>query len=169
MCERCMSQTVWISIGLIGLLLVLAAGPLARQLAWLRTCWQARGATPRPLAAEPGKGGEAKGSARGTRRKAPEGPPPPPAQLTTPDVVYALAMLVGILGHEVWQTATGGAIGIRWPRVVGALVVAPVVYAGVYGKLAHDGRPTLLGLAVAFQNGFFWETVFQPLQSHLGE
>src|SRR5438477_4632978 len=95
MCEHCMSQTVWISIGLIGLLLVLAAGPLARQLAWLRMCWQARGAPPRPLAAEPGKGGEAKGSARGTQRKAPESPPPPPVQLTTPDVVYAVAMLVG--------------------------------------------------------------------------
>ena len=82
------------------------------------------------------------------------------------DLSYGLAMLVGVLVKEIWDGINEtGTVSVRLPRLLGALFVSPIVYAGVYSRFIQ-GEVTLLGLAVAFQNGFFWQAVIRTAQGN---
>ena len=81
------------------------------------------------------------------------------------DLIYGVSMLVGILAKELWDAINDtGQIKIRPSRAIGALIVSPIVYAGVYSSFSQ-GQVNLLGLAIAFQNGFFWQAVFRTAQA----
>ena len=81
------------------------------------------------------------------------------------DLIYGTSMLVGILAKELWDAINDtGQIKLRPSRAIGALIVSPIVYAGVYSSFSQ-GQVTLLGLAIAFQNGFFWQAVFRTAQA----
>jgi len=85
-------------------------------------------------------------------------------KITWVDVFYAVAMLVGILAKEAWdQLNETGKVGIVWQRLIGALIISPIIYATVHSRFVQ-GELTLLGLALAFQNGFFWQAVFRTVQ-----
>jgi hypothetical protein len=85
-------------------------------------------------------------------------------KITPIDLVYGLAMLVGILAKEIWDSINETSrLSIRWGRLVAALIVSPIVYAAVYTRFTQ-GQVDLLGLAIAFQNGFFWQAVFRTAQ-----
>jgi hypothetical protein len=80
------------------------------------------------------------------------------------DIAYLLSMIMGILAKEVWDNINEtGAIDIKPSRLIAALIVSPIIYAAIYSKLIRN-QLSLLGLAVAFQNGFFWQAVFQATQ-----
>jgi hypothetical protein len=80
------------------------------------------------------------------------------------DVIYGAAMVLGILGKEVWDHVNEhGRAGLDWTRLTAALIVAPVIYASVHDRFV-PGRVSAFGLAVAFQNGFFWQAVFANWQ-----
>jgi hypothetical protein len=85
--------------------------------------------------------------------------------ITVLDVIYLLVMLVGILAKEVWDTINEeGSVKIRWPRIIMALIVSPIVYVSVYTQFTQD-ELSLPGIGIAFQNGFFWQAVFSTAQS----
>jgi len=87
-----------------------------------------------------------------------------PTAITRLDVIYAVAMIVGILAKEIWDNINEtGTVKVQLPRIIAALLVSPIVYAAVYSHLAKD-ELSLLGLAIAFQNGFFWQAVFRTAQ-----
>jgi hypothetical protein len=88
--------------------------------------------------------------------------------ITWLDVIYGAAMIAGILAKDLWDSLNEeGALRLRWEGVIGALLVSPVVYAGVYSRFVK-GELSLLGLAIAFQNGFFWQAVFNTARGAIG-
>jgi hypothetical protein len=93
--------------------------------------------------------------------------PQPPRAPRTPaakrrlrlDLAYALAMIVGMVARELWDSlATTGAIAIHLPRLIGVLIWAPIVYVAIFARLRRR-EPSVLGFALAFQLGFFWTSI----------
>jgi hypothetical protein len=84
--------------------------------------------------------------------------------ITWLDIIYALTMLMGIIAKEVWDNINEtGAISIKILDLIAALIVSPIIYTAIFTRLIRD-QLSVLGLAVAFQNGFFWQAVFQTIQ-----
>ena len=85
-----------------------------------------------------------------------------PTPLTV-ELSYLTAIVVGILAKEIWDSLNAtGAIHIAWVRLIAALVVAPIVFAAISARFQRQ-RIALADLALAFQHGFFWRTIFgQP-------
>jgi len=84
--------------------------------------------------------------------------------ITWLDVTYALVMIIGILAKEVWDNINEtGTLSIKMPRLIGALIISPIIYASVYSKFVVN-QLSLFGLAIAFQNGFFWQAFFRTAQ-----
>jgi hypothetical protein len=88
----------------------------------------------------------------------------PKVNITWIDVIYAVTMIAGIIAKEIWDSINEtGTVNVKIPRLLWALIVSPIIYAGVYSKFVKD-ELSLLGLSVAFQNGFFWQAVFRTAQ-----
>jgi len=88
----------------------------------------------------------------------------PVVNITWLDIIYLLTMIMGILAKEIWDNINEtGAISIKIPRLIAAIIVSPIIYAAIYSKLIQN-QLSLLGLAVVFQNGFFWQSVFRTIQ-----
>jgi hypothetical protein len=88
----------------------------------------------------------------------------PIVNITWLDITYLLSMIMGILAKEIWDSINEtGTISIKIPHLIAALIVSPIIYVAIYSKL-NQNQLSLLGLAVAFQNGFFWQAVFQTIQ-----
>ncbi len=84
--------------------------------------------------------------------------------ITWLDIIYAMAMIIGILAKEVWDSINEtGTISIKVPRLIAAIIISPIIYAAVYSKFVQD-ELSLPGIAMAFQNGFFWQAVFRTVQ-----
>jgi hypothetical protein len=80
------------------------------------------------------------------------------------DILYGACMLCGVLAKEFWDFINeSGYIGIKPPRLIAALIVSPIIYASIYSQFVK-GKITLLGAAIAFQNGFFWQAIFSTSQ-----
>ncbi len=91
-------------------------------------------------------------------------------KITVLQVVYGLVMVIGIAAKEVWDyNQTHGHLGFKTQDMAAALLVAPIVYTAVQPHIAplHESL-TLLGIGIAFQNGFFWQSVFANVQSGHG-
>ena len=87
-------------------------------------------------------------------------------KITLLDVIYAITMIAGILAKEIWDNINeNNKLEVKLPRIIGALIVSPIVYAAVYSQFA--GELSLLGLAIAFQNGFFWQAAFRTAQGSM--
>jgi hypothetical protein len=88
----------------------------------------------------------------------------PKVNITWIDVIYAVKMIAGIIAKEIWDSINEtGTVNVKIPRLLAALIVSPIIYAVVYSKFVKD-ELSLLGLSVAFQNGFFWQAVFRTAQ-----
>ncbi|HJQ23016.1 MAG TPA: hypothetical protein VKA60_03810 [Blastocatellia bacterium] len=136
----------------VGLALLLLATALVRAIRMRRAVKQAQatGATVKDLA---------------TGKPLEFGTKPAYVKITAVDVIYALAMLVGIAAKEIWDSLNEtGKLKLHPARLIGAILISPVIYAAVYSKFVQ-GEVTLLGLALAFQNGFFWQAVFRSVQA----
>jgi len=80
------------------------------------------------------------------------------------DFIMAAAMLCGILAKEIWDNINDtGTVGLRFARLVAAIIVAPIVYSSVKDKLDAVAGVSLNSFAVAFQQGFFWQAVFRTI------
>ena len=81
------------------------------------------------------------------------------------DLILFGAMILGILAKEVWDNINKtGQIEIALPRIVAAILISPVIYLGVSHYFNEHKRITFVTLAIAFQSGFFWQSIFAPLQ-----
>ena len=88
----------------------------------------------------------------------------PVVNITWLDITYLLTMIIGIFAKDIWDNINEtGVISIKIPRLIAALIVSPIIYAAIYSKLIQN-QLTLFGVAMAFQNGFFWQTVFGTVQ-----
>lgn len=87
-------------------------------------------------------------------------------KITKIDVIYGFCMVVGILAKELWDSLNEfQRVTVRPSRIIAALIVSPVIYAGVYSSFVQN-QVSLLGMAIAFQNGFFWQAVFRTAQGN---
>lgn len=82
--------------------------------------------------------------------------------ITVVDFVHSIAMLAGIAAKAAWDFSNKkGRFGIDIGDAATALLVAPIVYVGAAAALApHSKSVSLVGIGLAFQNGFFWQAVF---------
>ncbi len=82
--------------------------------------------------------------------------------VTITDCIYGLTMLLGIAAKAAWDFSNKhGRFGIDWGDAATALLVAPIVYVGAAASIAPLSKSvSLVGLGLAFQNGFFWQSVF---------
>jgi len=88
----------------------------------------------------------------------------PVVNITWLDIVYAVTVIIGIFAKEIWDNINEtGVISIRFPRLMAALIVSPIIYGAIYTRLIQN-QLSILGLAMAFQNGFFWQTLFHTVQ-----
>ena len=88
----------------------------------------------------------------------------PKVNITWLDIVYALTVIGGIFAKEIWDNINEtGTISVKIPRLIAALIVSPIIYSAIYSRLIQN-QLSVLGLAMAFQNGFFWQTVFRTVQ-----
>ena len=86
-------------------------------------------------------------------------------------VILYVTMLIGILAKGLHDLFDNDKVGIREVlRLVWrsrefrkAMLVSPLVYFGVY-KIAQHQSDTLVAILLAFQNGFFWQSVMQGNQ-----
>jgi len=85
----------------------------------------------------------------------------PETNITVLDAIYAIIKIFAILAKEIWDNIKEtGTLSIQWSRLIEALIISPIIYAAVYSKFVKD-ELSLFGLAMAFQNGFFWQAVFR--------
>jgi hypothetical protein len=70
-------------------------------------------------------------------------------------------MLSGILAREAYNSLVNKK-PFNWTSLAIAALVAPIVFCGIFDKFENllVEVPTI---AVAFQNGFFWNSVFEGL------
>ena len=86
-------------------------------------------------------------------------------------ITTAGTMLLGIFANALWvavgRTPEGSPIDIvglitsvlRTPSFIKSALVSPIVFIVVYALVKNEPDPVVAHL-LAFQNGFFWESVF---------
>lgn len=75
--------------------------------------------------------------------------------------LYYLLMVLGMAARELYNTLAHAA-KFNWVSFAIAAIVSPVCFGAIYDRLLNMdlGLPSLL---LAFQNGFFWNAVFEGL------
>lgn len=72
------------------------------------------------------------------------------------ELALFLATLLGGLAKELWDSLQStNVIELSWSRIIGAIIIAPIVFVGMYQGLEQQ-KLSLPVFALAFQNGFFW-------------
>jgi hypothetical protein len=82
--------------------------------------------------------------------------------IKTEDVVLFVAMMLGALGRELYSMLLNKA-SFNWISLAMAVIVSPIVFAAVH-KSGNDVPVDLIRLCLAFQNGFFWNSIFESIQ-----
>ena len=83
-------------------------------------------------------------------------------------VALFLAMITGMIAKAIYdyiaknQTILEVRLVPLLTRVALPMLVSPMIFGGVYGSL-RDSPRDFRAFIFAFQNGFFWETVFGGL------
>jgi hypothetical protein len=84
------------------------------------------------------------------------------------DLAHALAMVIGMVAREIGNSiAETGTIEIQLPRLISVLIWAPILYVAIFARLRQRNL-SLLGLALAFQLGFFWTSILQVASGIVG-
>ncbi len=74
--------------------------------------------------------------------------------------VLMACMVGGMLAKYVWDaTATGSFGSPSLVELLRPLLVSPIVFGAVWAA-AKEQPPNVLVYVTAFQNGFFWQTIF---------
>ncbi len=90
-----------------------------------------------------------------------------PAAPAWAGISYFAAMVIGMAAHTAFEAVKKGRQGAPpifnpWSFLQPALV-APIIFLGVRGMLVERDF-TLEAILLAFQNGFFWQTVFEGIK-----
>lgn len=80
--------------------------------------------------------------------------------------VWFGAALAGVLAKGFFEALQAGAgYGLSWSKVVMALVATLVTFEATFEEYEDvpESMPLLVQVSLAFQSGFFWQTVFTDL------
>ena len=77
-------------------------------------------------------------------------------------LAVAVLMLLGMLAREAYNVLVNNR-SFNWTSLALAAIVSPIVFGGIYGSLGSLKLdvPTIV---LAFQNGFFWNAIFEGIQ-----
>ncbi len=93
------------------------------------------------------------------RAKALREAPPQKTQLKRAGWLMA-CMIGGMLAKYLWDaTASGSLLSPSLVELLRPILVSPIVFGAVW-TAAKEQPPNLLVYVAAFQNGFFWQTIF---------
>jgi len=82
----------------------------------------------------------------------------PKAALFFPPVMLAACTLMGIVSNILWTHATDPNRKLGW-RSFAPVLVSPIALFSFY-TAASTEPDTVVAALMAFQNGFFWQTIF---------
>jgi hypothetical protein len=86
-----------------------------------------------------------------------------------------VSTLIGIVGHHVFIQIRGleekkKKTKIKWMPVIKPLIISPIIFLAVMNQLSEMGvkgeglKANIMQFILAFQNGFFWKTIFEQLE-----
>ena len=84
------------------------------------------------------------------------------------EVIHFILMLVGILGKQVYDgLVINGGFAFSAKRFAVSIIISPLFYTLVYAQLKarEKDNVTLISATLAFQNGFFWETILSGINT----
>lgn len=76
-------------------------------------------------------------------------------------LIFFGVMLLGILGREAYNMLVNQK-PFNWTSMAIAFIVSPMIFGVVYGVLGNL-KVDVPSVINAFQNGFFWNTIFEGL------
>jgi hypothetical protein len=87
-----------------------------------------------------------------------------------------ISTIFGIVGHHIFiqireVEERKRKIKIKWIPVIKPLIISPLIFLAVMTQLAQMGgggeglKANIMQFILAFQNGFFWKTIFENLKS----
>ena len=80
-------------------------------------------------------------------------------------IVLYLAMILGMVSVGILKSWKNSEESNFWLAVnIPALLVSPIVFRYILGKSGWTSRSLFENSLVAFENGFFWETIFGTLE-----
>src|SRR3990172_2672335 len=86
-----------------------------------------------------------------------------------------VSTIIGIVGHHVFIQIRGveeskRKTKIKWMPLIKPLIISPIIFLAVMTQLAQMGaggeglKANIIQFILAFQNGFFWKTIFEQLE-----
>jgi hypothetical protein len=100
----------------------------------------------------------------------PDSPRPQPRKKKTAiareEFILLLAMIAGIAAKNIWDNINKGSeILVNPVQIVAALILAPMVYLAAAERLTKQKSLSLVSFFIAFQYGFFWQSIFDTAQN----
>lgn len=86
-------------------------------------------------------------------------------------ILWYLGNTLGVLGKSFYDTYASGDIHVlSFLHILFSCIVAGVIFPIIYEKYGNmDKRtPIIVQFFLAFQNGFFWETLFSSMRQSMG-
>jgi hypothetical protein len=71
-------------------------------------------------------------------------------------------MLLGMLAREGYNALVKTDASFNWTGLGIAAIVSPIVFGAIYANLGNL-EVTIPSLVLAFQNGFFWNSIFESI------
>ncbi|MBV8356597.1 MAG: hypothetical protein JO189_01470 [Deltaproteobacteria bacterium] len=80
------------------------------------------------------------------------------------ELVLYSGVVIGTVGHWLfqWSTSSRGGIGTLAAGIVASVVIFPTIY---YAAGLDKIPANFVKWCVAFQNGFFWQTIIEQVQA----
>ena len=80
--------------------------------------------------------------------------------------LFFILMVLGMLAREGYNALVNGKT-FNWTSFAIAAIVSPMVFGAVYGSLGNL-EINVPSVVLAFQNGFFWNSIFENLGPTVG-
>ena len=86
-----------------------------------------------------------------------------------------VSTIIGIVGHHIFIQIKGveerkRKTNIKWMPLIKPLIISPIIFLAVMNQLEQIGmqaeglKSNIMQFILAFQNGFFWKTIFEQLE-----
>ena len=86
-----------------------------------------------------------------------------------------ISTVFGIAGHHIFIQIRGleerkRKLKIKWLPLIKPLIISPIIFLAVMNQLEQMGgggeglKANIMQFILAFQNGFFWKTIFEQLE-----
>jgi hypothetical protein len=86
-----------------------------------------------------------------------------------------VSTIIGIVGHHIFIQIRGveekkKKMQIKWMPLIKPLIISPIIFLAVMNQHTQMGgggeglKANIMQFILAFQNGFFWKTIFEHLE-----